>query len=121
MPVQNIEVQFTAYAQLVVDYNPITQKGIPLETNLRIDCSPGLDKSKYISDETVFTAEGSKVATTAFCQALIGNIHIAHQYGFRDSAEHLRYIIDTITKGFAAVPDIAITEKEILKPIHIGV
>ena len=112
------QIHFTAIAQLVLDVNPITLKSTPVETNIRIDCSPELDESKYISEETVFTKEGSKIATMAFCQAIIGNIHIAHENGFRDSAEHLRYIIETITKGFAAVPQIEIQQKELLKPIY---
>jgi len=111
------KVYFTAIAQLVLEVNPITNKFVPEETNIRIDCSPEIDESRYLSEKTVFTKEGSNIATIAFCQALIGNIHIAHENGFRDSAEHLRYIIETITKGFAAVPQIEIQEKEILRPV----
>ena len=115
---EDIKITFTAMAQLVVNVNGITGKGTPEETNIRLDLSPGLDESKYLSEETVFTAEGSKIATIAFCQALIGNIHIAHENGFRDSAEHLRDILDTITNGFAALPELSLGYTEVNSPVH---
>jgi hypothetical protein len=41
--------------------------------------------------------------TQCFIRGLIGCIHIAHENGYRDSAENFRYILDELTKGFAAV------------------
>lgn len=100
------KLAFTALAQLVVEYNAVTGKARPLETNIRLDVSPELDASKYMDDETIFTKEGGKIMTEALTQALIANIHICHEHGFRDSAEHLRYVLKQITEGFSIVPDI---------------
>lgn len=46
--------------------------------------------------------EGLKVQTQGLIQGLIANIHYAHQMGLWDSAEHLRYIIKNIERGFSA-------------------
>lgn len=39
-------------------------------------------------------------------QGLIGNIHLAHEKGFRDSAEHLRWIISELERGFIEVTNV---------------
>lgn len=45
-------------------------------------------------------ATGTKLLTQLFIQGLSANIHSAHQTGQRDSAEHLRYIIAELERGF---------------------
>jgi len=35
-----------------------------------------------------------------------GNIHMAHEKGFRDSAEHLRWIISELERGFVTVANV---------------
>lgn len=64
-----------------------------------------LDRNAYLKDDLP-TKEGSKVLSTVLVQGLVGNIHMAHQEGFRDSAEHLRWIIAELEKGFSAVAEV---------------
>ncbi|MEL6835225.1 MAG: hypothetical protein AAFP77_19655 [Bacteroidota bacterium] len=44
---------------------------------------------------------GMKVQTQGLIQGLVANIHWAHQMGYWDSAEHLRYIIENLERGFS--------------------
>jgi len=71
------------------------------EFNLRV--SEELDREKYFDPDGLPNAAGSKLLTVAFVQGVLGNIHFAHQSGFRDSAEHLRYVIEELEKGFVEV------------------
>lgn len=74
-----------------------------LETKFNLDVSDNLDKSKYIDENGLPTAAGTKAITNNFVQGLIGNIHTAHQKGYWDSAEHLRFIIAELESGFVAL------------------
>lgn len=97
---------FTATAKLLVEHNSIVNKTIPIETKIHLEPSEGLIADAYLSEESIVTAAGCKVLINAFCQGLIGTLHIAHENGFLDSAQTLRYILDTITNGFAEVPSL---------------
>lgn len=72
-----------------------------IATDFNLEVSDNLDKSKYLDKNDLPTSEGTKALTNVFVQALVGNIHQAHQNGFWDSAEHLRYIIKELERGFA--------------------
>lgn len=77
-----------------------------IETKLALDCSKNLDVSQYLDDEKIFTKDGCKAITTTLICGLVGNIHFAEQYGYFNSAEHLRHIIAELERGFAEVATI---------------
>lgn len=81
-----------------------SSKHIATDFNLEVD--PRLDRTQYLGKDDLPTKEGCKILSNVLVHGLIGNIHSAHQQGFRDSAEHLRWIIDELTKGFVAVAKI---------------
>lgn len=72
-------------------------------TDFNLDVSKNLDRSQYLDKEDLPTAAGTKALTQCFVQGLVGNIHNAHQKGYWDSAEHLRYIISELERGFVQV------------------
>jgi hypothetical protein len=71
-----------------------------VQTKFALTVSKNLDSSKYNDKDGNLTKEGSHVLTNVFVQGLIGNIHLAHKEGFRNDAEHLRYIISELERGF---------------------
>lgn len=83
------------------------EKGAPtskhVATDFRLDISNNLDKEIYLDEEELPTKAGIKPLTQAFVQGLVGNIHMAHQKGYWDSAAHFRYIIDELQRGFVEV------------------
>lgn len=70
---------------------------------ISLEPSDNLDRSHYIDENGMPKATAIKPLTQCFVQGLIGNIHSAHQSGHWDSAEHLRYIIAELERGFIAV------------------
>lgn len=73
--------------------------------DLGLEMSPNLQYDKYVSNGEL-TEEGSKVVTTTLCSALIAQIKNAHHYGLRDDAEHLRFVISELERGFVAQADV---------------
>ena len=69
--------------------------------DVRLNLPDYLDPSAYYENGRL-TSAGVIVVTSILTQGLIANIHGAHQYKLRDSAEHLRYIISELERGFVA-------------------
>lgn len=97
---------FTAISQVAMEHETGTPLSKHVETNIRLEVSENLDKSRYVTKTGLPTKEGVKPLTAALIQGLIANIHAAHQIGHWDSAQHLRYIIEELEKGFVAVAEI---------------
>jgi len=72
-----------------------------LKTDINLIPSKNIQQD-YFLNKGVPTAKGTKALTQCFVQGLVGNIHQAHQKGYWDSAEHLRYIIQELERGFIA-------------------
>ena len=93
------------------DFRYAVVSKLELEANLKI----GRSRIKEITVEIVaqdeiqdqwreedgaLNADGLKAQTQGLIQGLVNSIHYGHQKGLRDSAEHLRYIIENLQKGF---------------------
>lgn len=76
----------------------------------QITARPGVGKD-WKDDSGFLTPEGFKAQTHGFVQGLIANIHAADQKGGWDSAEHIRYIIENLERGFAQA-SVTISESE---------
>lgn len=98
-----MKVKFTTTCSVEVEHIDQQTKPKHVETCFALDVSSNLDVSKYVDEDSVITAVGSQVVTQTFVQGLLGNIHMAHQRGYRDSADHLRYVISELERGFIQV------------------
>jgi hypothetical protein len=96
----------TGISQIKLSYEKGAPKSKHVATHIRLEVSDNLDKKQYLDSKERPTKEGSRALTQALVQGLIGNIHNAHQKGWRDSAEHLRYVIQELEKGFVQVADV---------------
>lgn len=76
-----------------------------VKTDFNLEVSKELDRNQYLDKEDFPTAVGSKALTQAFVQGLVGNIHHAHQKGHWNDAEHIRYIIAELKRGFVQIAD----------------
>ena len=70
------------------------------ETKVFLECSKGNAKA-WKDKHGVVNERGLKVQTQGLIYGLVANIHFGHQLGTWDSAEHLRYIIKELERGFA--------------------
>ena len=79
-----------------------TSRHICTEVNFGV--SDNIDTSGFIDEKEELPNEaGTKALTQCFVQGLISNIHSAEERGYWNSAEHLRYIIAELERGFATV------------------
>lgn len=100
-----MKFSFEGRCVLELEHKPGALKSAHVQTKFNLDVDRNLDRKCYLTKEDLPTAEGSKVLSNVFVQGLIGNIHHAHQKGYWDSAEHLRYIISELERGFIQITD----------------
>lgn len=101
-----MEFSFEAKVVLTLEHKKgmATSKHVATDFNLKVIGE--LDKKQYLDKEHLLTQAGSKVLSNVLIQGLVGNIHLAHEKGFRDSAEHLRWIISELERGFIEVANV---------------
>lgn len=94
-----MEVKFRVFAELTLGYAALDKRSTVLGVKFDLQLGDNLDDSAYFEDDKL-NLEGHKAVTNVLVTSLVSNIHAAHQFGFRDSAEHLRYIITELERGF---------------------
>lgn len=97
---------FTGISKVTLEHHKGSDKSHHVDTRFILDVSGNLDKSRYINDDGLPTQDGVQPLTIAFVHGIAGNIHYAHQAGIWDSAKHLRYVIDELTRAFATVANV---------------
>lgn len=97
------EFHFIGTSKLIMAHEKGAPKSTHVATDVRLDISPNLTKEMYLGKDDLPTKEGVKPLTQCFIQGLVCNIHKAHQEGWWDSAEHIRYIISELERGFVQV------------------
>jgi hypothetical protein len=102
-----MEFQFEAKVVVTAEHKPGMTTSKHVATDFNLDVMGPLDRKAYLDKEDLPTAAGSKVLSNVLVQGLIGNIHMAHEKGFRDSAEHLRWIISELERGFVTVAEVS--------------
>ena len=108
-----MEINFTAISKLTLTVGNSDEMPKIKHVDLLLQVGQGLEKSAYMNSDNLPTRIGSRAATTALVHGLIANIHHAHEARYRDSAEHLRFIIAELTRGFAEVVTISEGEMDV--------
>ena len=96
------QFSFTGTSKITLEYTQGDKRSKHVSTDFRLDTGDGVDEKVYL-DKELPTKEGIKPLTLCFVHGLVGNIHAAHENGYWDSAEHLKYIISELERGFASV------------------
>lgn len=97
--------KMTSIVTVTADYVNGNTSSTHIATDFRLEVSKHLDQSMYNDKRGLPTKAGSHALTNTLVQGLIGNIHHAHQKGFKNDAEHLRYIIEQLERGFIAIAE----------------
>lgn len=97
-----MKFHFTGISKVVYDHDGQSPKSEHVLTDFRLEISNNLDHKVYLN-KGLPTKEAIKPLSQCFIQGLIGNIHKAHDKGWWDSAEHLRYVIDELERGFVQI------------------
>lgn len=101
-----MEFSFAAKVVLTLEHKKGMTKSKHVSTGFNLIPDENLQSLEYLDSEDMMTKSGSKVFSNVLIQGLVGNIHFAHEKGFRDSAEHLRWIIGELERGFASVAQV---------------
>lgn len=101
-----MEFSFEAKVVLTLEHKKGMATSKHVATDFNLDVIGELDRKKYLDSDDLPTKEGSRVLSNVLIQGLVGNIHLAHEKGFRDSAEHLRWIISELERGFVTVANV---------------
>lgn len=80
-------------------------------TDYYLEVDKNTDGSHFIDKGGSPTPQGAKALTQCFIQGLVGNIHHCHGNKIWDSAEHLRYIIAELERGFIQIGETQIIKK----------
>ncbi len=95
-----MEFKIKASCVLTIEHNSGNKTSKHIHTDFNLNVSDNMDWTLYLDEEGLPTAAGTKALTQCFVQGIIGNIHYAHEKGYRNDAEHLRYIISELERGF---------------------
>jgi len=101
-----MEFSFEAKVVLTLEHKKGMATSKHVATDFNLEVIGELDRKQYLDKEDLPTEAGSKVLSNVLVQGLVGNIHMAHEKGFRDSAEHLRWIISELERGFVTVASV---------------
>lgn len=102
-----MEASFTGISKITLSPNPDGKTSRHIATDFTLEVSKNQDKNMFLDFKGRTKKEGVKPLTMTFIQGLVGNVHFAHERGYWDSAEHLRYIIAELTRGFASVASVS--------------
>ena len=105
-----MEFSFEARVILELEHKQGWDKAKHVGTKFNLKTSSELDKRMYMDRNDILNKQGSETLTNVLIQGLVGNIHMAQQQGFRNDAEHLRYIISELERGFVAIVEVGISE-----------
>ena len=105
-----MEFEIDCRCIVTLEHNDGDKTSRHVATDFNLDVSKNLDRKMYLDKNDLPTKAGSQALTQGFVQGLLGNIHYAHEKGYRDSAEHLRYVISELERGFIQVATISETK-----------
>lgn len=83
---------FAAISKAVFTHEEGSDSSTAQECSVRLETSPNLDKSKYISPEGYVTQEGLKVCTLSLVMGLSANVALGVKEGWWSKEEHVEYI-----------------------------
>lgn len=97
---------FTGISRVTYDHQPGDLTSKHMKTDMRLELSNNLDHKRYLN-KGLPTKEAIKPLSLCFIQGLVANIHKAHEEGWWDSADHLKYIIKELERGFIEVANVS--------------
>jgi len=95
-----MEVKLQAIAQITLEHK---KGGTTRLIEARTDLLEPNGLIGYRDEDGQLNKDGVKALSQTLIQALNCNIQGAHQKGIRDSAEHIRWVIDELSRAFGHV------------------
>jgi len=96
------EFHFCAISKITLGHEQGSTRSQLKSSDLRLEVSGNLDKSVYVDDEGLPTKDALKPITTALLMGLITNMRMGAAKGWWTEHEHMKYIIDELSRAFVA-------------------
>lgn len=93
---------FTGISKIGVQYETGHKTSHLAETSIRLEISKNLNKEMYLQRDLP-AKEGIMPLTQAFVQGIIANIKMAHKKGWWTEADHMKYVVDELSRAFVSV------------------
>lgn len=93
-------VQFTSVSRLTLEVHKEYKHPRLEYADFLLEVSKELEYNDYHNKDGSPNAAGVQAMANCFIQGLNGLIHFAHKQGYRNDAEHLRYIVSELQRGF---------------------
>lgn len=97
-----MEYKIEGRSVVTLEHNEGDKTSKHLSTDFNLNVSKNIEKCGFVGEDDLPTKEGTKALTQCFIQGLVGNIHRAHQKGYWNDADHIRYVISELEKGFVS-------------------
>ena len=83
-------------------------------TDVSLGTTENLNESSFFDDDDFPNKEGCEIITRTLVAGISGNIYMAHQRGYIDSAAHIRLVIAQLQEMFVLNPRLEfVDEKEV--------
>lgn len=93
---------FTGICRMHLEHTEGSPTSVLKETNVRLELSKNLDKDRYLQRDLP-TKEGLHVLQNTLIHGIMTNIKIAHEKGWKNESEGLKYVIDELHRAFVGV------------------
>lgn len=97
---------FTAVSRITLEYTEGEKTSILKGTDLRLECSGNMDRSRYIDGAGLPRKEALKPLTNALLHGLIVNMRMGAAKGWWKEGEHMQYITDQLNRAFVTPGDV---------------
>lgn len=101
-----MKFSFDVRCSLNLEHAKGSTKSRHIGTDLGLYVSKNLDQSAYVTRNGMPTKAGSITITNVLVQGLIANIHQAHTQGHKNDADHIRFVIDELQRGFVSLYEV---------------
>jgi hypothetical protein len=98
----NREKYFTITILAEFDPEELKNNLIPKSEGFILTIPKKMNREVFFNEKGVPNENGSQLISSLLMDALAGNIHTAHQFGFQDSAEHFREVISRLEDLFVS-------------------
>lgn len=98
-----MEFNLQGKSMITLDYEKGNETSTLVQTKILLSVDDRVDHDHFFKADGLPSAAGTKALSQCFTQGLVANIHQAHENGYWNNAEHLRYIIQQLENGFAHV------------------
>lgn len=103
-----MEFEVTAVAAAKFQHEKGQKTSSVMEVVSQLKLEKKLDRSFYFGKDELPNQMGAKAMTSVLISGIVSNIKFAHERGYLNEVDHVKYVIEKISEGFATIGEISI-------------